>query len=155
MMILSQVLLMIMLFQLLMVLMMIKLMMMIFQVLMLFTLLVVLWFFKTPVFMPGWGQFFVLETARGTKVSIGNATPAILMAVLLFILPQSYNFWPFASMRNSGSSQGLITWRIIETKMCWGVIFFLGGGFALADATKKSGQYLRIMVPQCYLKLRN
>ena len=37
------------------------------------------------------------------------------------------------------NSPSLITWRLIETKMCWGVIFFLGGGFVLADATKKSG----------------
>ena len=33
------------------------------------------------------------------------------------------------SLKNSPS---LITWRLIETKMCWGVIFLLGGGFALA-----------------------
>ena len=27
----------------------------------------------------------------------------------------------------------------LETKMCWGVIFLLGGGFALASASQKSG----------------
>jgi hypothetical protein len=29
--------------------------------------------------------------------------------------------------------------RGAETKMCWGVIFLLGGGFALASASQKSG----------------
>ena len=36
-------------------------------------------------------------------------------------------------MKNSlKNAPSLITWRLIETKMCWGVIFLLGGGFALA-----------------------
>jgi hypothetical protein len=29
-----------------------------------------------------------VETVRGSKVGVGSATPAILMCVLLFILPQ-------------------------------------------------------------------
>jgi hypothetical protein len=32
-----------------------------------------------------------VETARGSKVGVGSATPAILMCVLLFILPQVRN----------------------------------------------------------------
>ena len=39
----------------------------------------------------------------------------------------------FSQIQNSPS---LITWRLIETKMCWGVIFLLGGGFALANASQ-------------------
>merc|ERR1719187_1167235 len=62
------------------------------QVLILFILLVMLWFFKTPLFMPGWGDYFQQETARGTTASISNATPAIPMAILLFVLPQNYDF---------------------------------------------------------------
>ena len=46
---------------------------------------------------------------------------------------QTYDFWPFTSMKNSlKNAPSLIAWRLIETKMCWGVIFLLGGGFALA-----------------------
>ena len=46
---------------------------------------------------------------------------------------QTYDFWPFTPMKNSlKNAPSLITWRLIETKMCWGVIFLLGGGFALA-----------------------
>jgi len=110
------------------------------QVFVLFLILILLWFFKTPLFMPGWGDIFKVSTVRGTTVVVGSATPAILMSVLLFVLPQDYNFWPFASLsRNIQNSPSLITWRLIETKMCWGVIFLLGGGFALADASQKSG----------------
>jgi len=110
------------------------------QVLVLFIMLICLWFFKTPIFMPGWGDAFNVETVRGSTVSVGSATPAIFMSILLFILPQTYNFWPFASMSQSlQNSPSLITWRLIETKMCWGVIFLLGGGFALAKASQNSG----------------
>ena len=38
--------------------------------------------------MPGWGEIFRTETARGSEVVVGAATPAILMSILLFILPQ-------------------------------------------------------------------
>jgi len=110
------------------------------QVLVLFSILILLWFFKTPLFMPGWGDLFQVGTWRGTVVSVGSATPAILMSILLFVLPQDYNFWPFASWTSQiQNSPSLITWRLIETKMCWGVIFLLGGGFALANASQVSG----------------
>ena len=91
--------------------------------------------------MPGWADFFNVVTERGDKVSVGSATPAILMSILLFVLPQQYEFWPFKPMSQSlQNSPALITWRLIETKMCWGVIFLLGGGFALAKASESSGK---------------
>jgi len=106
------------------------------QVMILFILLVVLWFFKTPIFMRGWGGLF-------PTVPVASATPAILTCVLLFVLPQKYNFWPFADSKDTSkgfeNSPSLITWRLIETKMCWGVLFLLGGGFALANALQDSG----------------
>jgi hypothetical protein len=47
-----------------------------------------------------------------------------------------------AVARTVQNCPSLITWRLIETKMCWGVIFLLGGGFALAAASQKSGQHV-------------
>ena len=90
--------------------------------------------------MAGWADLFESDTSRGMVVTVGSATPAILTCMLLFILPQSYDFWPFAPWSHAmTNAPSLITWRLIETKMCWGVIFLLGGGFALADASQKSG----------------
>jgi len=110
------------------------------QVFILFLILLVLWFFQSPKFMPGWGDYFRKEAVSGSMISVGAATPAILMAIFLFILPQTYDFWPFAARnRTPQNSPSLITWRLIETKMCWGVIFLLGGGFALAKASQSSG----------------
>ena len=110
------------------------------QVFVLFISLILLWFFQSPKFMPGWADFFNVVTERGDKVSVGSATPAILMSILLFVLPQQYEFWPFKPMSKSlQKSPSLLTWRLIETKMCWGVLFLLGGGFALAKASESSG----------------
>jgi len=110
------------------------------QVFVLFIILILLWFFQSPKFMPGWADFFNITTHAGKKVSVGSATPAIFMSILLFVLPQQYEFWPFKPMSQSlQNSPALITWRLIETKMCWGVIFLLGGGFALAKASESSG----------------
>ena len=110
------------------------------QVLLLFIVLILLWFFKSPHFMAGWADLFESDTSRGMVVTVGSASPAILTCILLFILPQSYDFWPFAPWSHAmTNAPSLITWRLIETKMCWGVIFLLGGGFALADASQKSG----------------
>ena len=75
------------------------------QVLVLFVILIALWFFKvcvckvkkspilrrilqTPIFMPGWGDAFKVKTLRNSLVTVGSATPAIFMSILLFILPQ-------------------------------------------------------------------
>ena len=43
---------------------------------------------QTPIFMPGWGDAFKVKTLRNSLVTVGSATPAIFMSILLFILPQ-------------------------------------------------------------------
>ena len=49
-------------------------------------------------------------------------------------------FWPFQSFNKiPESSKSLIDWKTIETKLPWGVIILLGGGFAVSDACTKSG----------------
>merc|ERR1711899_278464 len=35
-----------------------------------FITVIILWFFRRPLFMPGWGQLFKFETARGTTTSV-------------------------------------------------------------------------------------
>jgi len=106
------------------------------QVLILFIILVFLWFFKNPKFILGWGDLF----KAATGVGIGGATPAILIVCLVFILPTHYNFWPFiGSDRIPKSSPALLNWITVEKKLPWGVIILLGGGFALAKASKQAG----------------
>ncbi|XP_023332588.1 solute carrier family 13 member 5 isoform X3 [Eurytemora carolleeae] len=94
------------------------------QVLILFILLVLLWFFLEPVFITGWASFF-----EPTKIN--TATPAVFIVWLLFLLPQKYG--------TKEPSPALLDWHTVEKKLPWGVILLLGGGFALADASKSSG----------------
>ena len=52
--------------------------------------------------MPGWGDAFKVKTLRDSLVTVGSATPAIFMSILLFILPQV----PSSQARHSGLSCG-------------------------------------------------
>ncbi len=45
----------------------------------------------------------------------------------------------FAAELPTAPSQGLITWKYINQKVPWSLIFLLGGGFALAEGGKRSG----------------
>lgn len=41
--------------------------------------------------------------------------------------------------RPKAASEALLTWKVVQAKMHWGLMFLLGGGFALAEGSKASG----------------
>ncbi|KAH9422037.1 hypothetical protein DERP_002329 [Dermatophagoides pteronyssinus] len=96
-----------------------------------FLILVALWFSRHPEIIPGWADYISSDPH-----SIKDATPVILITVLLFLVPA--NFHQFYST-NESNNQRLLCWDVVKTKMSWGVIILLGGGFALAYGTEKSG----------------
>ena len=57
---------------------------------------------------------------------VSDATPALLVAVLMFALPASEEGGP------------LLTWPLVQARLAWGVIILLGGGFALAEGAERS-----------------
>ena len=62
-------------------------------------------------------------------MKVTSATPAIAFAILIFYLPQKFNFWPCVkSLGNVKSSGGLVDWNKVEQKMPWGVLLLLAGG---------------------------
>ena len=87
-------------------------------VLSLFIFLVIMWMLRSPGFMPGWAELF--------PSGIGDACPAILVALIMFLVPAA----------DDGST--LLTWSLVQEKLAWGVIILLGGGFALAEGAEKS-----------------
>jgi len=115
------------------------------SVLIVFLLLILAWFFRAPRFsesFEGWGdvlqQVWALPEGGGAK-TVDTAVPAMAAVLMLFILPTEYKFWPFqARDANPQSSPALLTWNVVEKKLPWGIIWFLGGGFALASAVKAS-----------------
>ncbi|XP_068765926.1 Na(+)/citrate cotransporter isoform X1 [Struthio camelus] len=118
-----------------------------FNILVIFVLLVLLWFSRHPGFVRGWATRLF---PKGEKF-VTDATVAVFIALLLFILPASkpkFLNWNRSSSdpekteedtKNSFSSASLLEWNAVQRKMPWGIVLLLGGGFALADASTDSG----------------
>lgn len=49
-----------------------------------------------------------------------------------------------ASRRPRRSSEGLITWKVIHTKMPWRLVFLLGSGFAISKGSSVSGLAMKV-----------
>ncbi|XP_074536333.1 solute carrier family 13 member 2-like [Halichoeres trimaculatus] len=107
------------------------------SVLAIFTLLVLLWFTREPGFIPGWAT--VLFNKEKTYVTDG--TVAILMSSLLFCIPSKLPRCSGESKDGTPaeSPEPLLKWEIVHQKMPWNIIILLGGGFALAHGSEKSG----------------
>nr|XP_020495035.1 solute carrier family 13 member 2-like [Labrus bergylta] len=106
-------------------------------VLVIFTLLVLLWFTRDPGFMPGWAT--VLFNKEKTYVTDG--TVAILMSSLFFCIPSKL---PSCSRKSEDGASAeavspLLSWDIVHKKMPWNIVLLLGGGFAMAQGSEKSG----------------
>lgn len=112
------------------------------SVLLLFSLMVVLWFTREPSFMNGWAS----QLFNSNKEYVTDATVALFVAVLLFVLPSEpptyLCFWRTAhsdSQVRSGPAPPLLTWQVTQKKMPWNIVLLLGGGFALAKGSEESG----------------
>ncbi|XP_041664797.1 solute carrier family 13 member 2-like [Cheilinus undulatus] len=106
-------------------------------VLIIFTLLVLLWFTREPGFMPGWAT--VLFNKEKTYVTDG--TVAILMSSLFFCIPSKLPrcLGGSADETSANAPPPLLNWDIVHEKMPWNIVLLLGGGFALAQGSEKSG----------------
>lgn len=101
----------------------------------LFILSVALFFLRAPGFITGWAEMI-------TNKKVGDATPAIFIVIALFMLPTNWDFLKFCGGKPDSlpktAAPSLITWKYINAKMPWSLIFLLGGGFALARGGVKS-----------------
>ncbi|XP_005180637.1 protein I'm not dead yet [Musca domestica] len=106
------------------------------QVMILFIIMVIMYFTRKPGIFPGWADW--LDT-----VPIKNSMPTIFVVVMCFILPANYAFMRYCCNRKNqplptATTPSLITWKFIQSRVPWGLIFLLGGGFALAEGSKRS-----------------
>ena len=88
------------------------------SVLVLFLTLVLLWMTRSPGFAPGWETFFT--------PGVSDSVPVLLISLLMFLIPAGQDGGP------------LLTWSLVQSKLSWGVIILLGGGFALAEGAERS-----------------
>ncbi|KAL3884300.1 hypothetical protein ACJMK2_024448 [Sinanodonta woodiana] len=101
----------------------------------LFMLLVVLWLSREPPESDGWGALFV---DKKNKIYVSDSTAAILIISLMFFLPAKV---PNIFCWRNGSKPKftpILTWKTANEKVPWGIIILLGGGFAIADASRVS-----------------
>ncbi|XP_011495412.1 PREDICTED: protein I'm not dead yet-like, partial [Ceratosolen solmsi marchali] len=111
----------------------------------LFFLCALLWFFRKPGFIMGWSDLI-------DNTTIKDSAPVLLIVILMFVVPKEPRFLNAfhkdANKRPITSSEGLITWKMIESKMPWSLMFLLGSGFAISKGSntsclaKKVGQLL-------------
>ncbi|XP_054159318.1 Na(+)/citrate cotransporter-like [Oppia nitens] len=96
------------------------------SVLVLFILLLMLWFFRDPDFMKGWALYI-----SDSHNFIKDSAPALLIVILFFIIP--------AKPTQLNASPTLLDWRTTQDSVAWGIILLVGGGFAMAEGSEKSG----------------
>uniref|UniRef100_A0A671UJP3 Solute carrier family 13 member 1 n=1 Tax=Sparus aurata TaxID=8175 RepID=A0A671UJP3_SPAAU len=90
-----------------------------------FLVMVLLWLTRSPGFMPGWASLLPHHSGY-----ITDATVALLLGLLFFIVPA---YGP------SRTYEAMISWGEFQAAMPWKVVLLVGGGFALAEGTKVSG----------------
>ncbi|XP_030388398.1 protein I'm not dead yet [Scaptodrosophila lebanonensis] len=105
------------------------------QVMILFIIMVVMYFTRKPGIFPGWADWLNTKDIR-------NSMPTIFVVIMCFMLPANYAFLRYCTRKGpvpNAPTPSLITWKFIQTKVPWGLVFLLGGGFALAEGSKQSG----------------
>lgn len=103
-----------------------------------FVILVILWLFREPPNFSGWGAAFY--DAKTQNKYVTDSTPVLLLSVAFFVLPaKKPSVFRWAEDKDSPSYTPILTWTQVEKKVSWGVIILLGGGFAIARASKDSG----------------
>ncbi|KAG1683208.1 Solute carrier family 13 member 5 [Nymphon striatum] len=96
------------------------------MILVLFAIIVALWFFRAPLFMPGWSDLIEGVTVKGSA-------PVILISFLMFVIPaQPKNF------KHGEKSPTLVNWQVIHQRMPWSLLLLIGGGLAMAEGIKTS-----------------
>ncbi|KAF5285122.1 hypothetical protein FQA39_LY16811 [Lamprigera yunnana] len=102
----------------------------------LFGIAVLLWFFRQPQFIPGWPTLI-------TTTKVKDATAAMIVVMLLFILPSRPDFINVfrrnKNARPTAPAPPLVTWKVVQQKLPWGLIFLLGGAFTLAEGSQRTG----------------
>ncbi|THD28894.1 Solute carrier family 13 member 2 [Fasciola hepatica] len=109
----------------------------------LFLLITLLWVTRSAG-SAGWSRFF----NRSGEVFVTDTQPAIVVSLMALVLPAvgplelwryQYQHYKDTSAPVDFSNQFLLPWHVAQKRIPWGVVFVLGGGFALSDICQSSG----------------
>ncbi|XP_064082337.1 solute carrier family 13 member 2-like [Macrobrachium nipponense] len=106
----------------------------------LFIVMVLVWFFRSPEFIPGWSYLF--KDATGKKYEINDASSVILIILALFALPANLSFFKNIASKDETplpAAPGCLNWKVAQARIPWGIFIVMGGGIAMAEGWKKSG----------------
>ncbi|XP_023150327.2 solute carrier family 13 member 2 isoform X2 [Amphiprion ocellaris] len=120
-------------------------------VLVIFTLVVLMWFTREPGFIPGWATVLFNKD----KPYVTDGTVAILMSSLFFCIPSNLPRC-FGKSKDGSPPEAptpMLNWGVVNERMPWNIILLLGGGFALAHGSEKSG--LSKWLGECLLPLQS
>lgn len=75
---------------------------------------------------------------------VKDGTAAIFIVIMFFIFPMKWDWLKYFTTSKSDelpstNSPSLITWKFINTRTSWSLVFLLGGGFAIAEAGRLTG----------------
>lgn len=99
------------------------------NILVVFFVLILLWLFRAPRVIPGWGDLF-------KEGLVSDGTAAMGISLILFILPAEN---PFTERRRTGEYRTIMSWKLMRDKFSWSTLFLLGGGYGMASGVEKSG----------------
>lgn len=105
------------------------------RVLIIFGITVLLWVFRQPIDLevitiPGWSMLLPSQNL------LSDATVAVAMAILLFIIPSGEKRINSPGKRSNNAF--LMNWET-ALRLPWGILILFGGGFAIAGGFQQSG----------------
>lgn len=89
-------------------------------------------------------KFRVFNDFFAISRKIKDATPAIFIVIMFFMLPMNWQCFRYFRKDDgkplpSSATSSLITWKYVHQKTHWSLVFLLGGGFAIAEGGRVSG----------------
>ncbi|KAL0892952.1 hypothetical protein ABMA27_014624 [Loxostege sticticalis] len=130
------------------------------MVIILFSGAILLFFSRSPQIFYGWGDAISDSFNLKDNKFVRDSAAAILVALLMFILPSTLDFFKNFTAKTYGDLPSkpvpsVLDWVKMNDVMPFSFMFLLGGGFALSEAAKKDHSNLNGKIGEVLKSLRS